>query len=931
MGRVGRAILILLIAFATAHPLLAQKATGRLVGTVIDEFNAMTLPTAPVEVVETGELVYTDMDGKFYLDLPAGSYQIKVTFGGYAEEIVKVNVVAGRTDAMRVSMTMERFKEEVLVTAEAETPELFTAEAQLVERKRATVITDNLAAEDIRANSDSDAAQAMSRVTGVSVVDGQYVFVRGLGERYSTTQLNGAVIPTTEPDKKVVPLDLFPSGLIQSIQVQKTYMPDRPADFTGGLVDIEPLNFPDKQIFDFSMGFGYNQVTTGDNFGTYPGGNTDWFGYDDGTRALPGVIPTDARVVRGNSFTEGGFSRDELQTFGRSFADTWEPRGLGDFLPGEGSTGAPNQSYSLVWGNSTEKLGAVFSFSYNHESQNQNEEQNFYKVSDDTVTIQNDYDFNISTTATTMGMVGNLAYKIDGNNRLAFENFYTNNSSNETRFFEGFNKDISTDIQDYRLFWVEEGIYSGKVSGEHYLESLSSSRIDWRTTFSRATREEPDLRETLYEYNPTIDEFVLADESQSGFRMFNDLNDNIYELAFDWSFYGTQWAGLPTMFKFGPYYQHRERDFSSRRFRFRPVATGQIDISLPPETLFAEENIGPYFEIREETRSTDAYTADQDITAAYGMVDLPFTERWRFIGGVRVERSNQNVITMDPFAIDTNISITSNLDNTDVLPGLNVVYALAPSQNLRFGYSQTVNRPEFRELAPFEFTDVVGGRAVVGNPDLVRATIQNLDARWEWFPGAGEVIAASFFFKDFTNPIERTVEATAQLRTSFTNADGAKNTGFELEFRKQVARNLFASANYTYVNSNIEIGRDTGQVQTSTNRPLAGQSPNVFNGTLDYEVPDWNFSFRVLYNWFDNRIVDVGSLGLPDIIEADRGILDLVAIKRFQIGDRDRGAQLRVAFDNVTNADYLYTQGGELQRLFKLGRTLMVSFSYSLY
>ena len=931
MGRVFRAILIVVTAFSTAHPLLAQKTTGRLVGTVIDEFNAMTLPTAPVEVVETGELVYTDMDGKFYLDLPPGSYRLKVTFGGYGEQIVSVNVVAGRTDTMRVSMTMERFTEEVLVTAEAETPELFTAEAQLVERKRAVAITDNLAAEDMRANSDGDAAQAMSRVTGVSVVDGRYVFVRGLGERYSTTQLNGAVIPTTEPDKKVVPLDLFPSGLIQSIQVQKSYMPDRPGDFTGGLVDIEPLNFPDKQIFDFSLGYGFNQVTTGDNFGTYPGGSRDWLGFDDGTRALPGAIPTDARVVRGNAFTEGGFTPEELQTFGRSFADTWEPRGLGAFRPSEAATGAPNQSYSLVWGNSTEKLGAVFSFSYNHTSQNQTEEQNFYKVSDQAVAIQNDYDFNISTTSTTMGMVGNLAYKIDGNNRLAFENFYTNNSVNETRFFEGFNQDIATDIQDYRLFWAEEGIYSGKVSGEHYLANLSNSRIDWKTTFSRATRDEPDLRETLYEYNPAVDEFVLADESQSGFRMFNGLDDNIYELGLDWSFYGTQWSGLPTMFKVGPYYQHRERDFSSRRFRFRPVATGRIDTSQPPETLFATENIGPFFELREETRPTDAYIADQDITAAYGMVDLPLSERWRLIGGVRVERSNQTVITSDPFAIDTTGSITSNLDNTDVLPGLNVVHALAPSQNLRFGYSQTVNRPEFRELAPFEFTDVVGGRAVVGNPDLVRATIQNVDARWEWFPGAGEVIAASFFFKNFTDPIERTVEATAQLRTSFTNAEGAQNTGFELELRKQVVPNLFASVNYTYVNSNIEIGRGAGEVQTSMDRPLAGQSPNVFNGTLDYQVPSWDFSFRVLYNWFDDRIVDVGSLGLPDIIENDRGILDLVAIKRFRIGDRDRGAQLRVAFDNLTDADYLYTQGGELQRLFRLGRTLTVSFSYSLY
>lgn len=932
MGRALRAFLTLALTMILVRPVPAQE-TGRIVGTVIDEFNAMTLPTAPVELAETGEVVYTDMDGKFTLALPPGTYQLRVTFAGYDEQLVEVTVAAGETQTMRVPMTMERFTEEVVVTGEAETAELFTAEAQLIERKKATVITDNLAAEDMRASSDSDAAQAMARVTGVSVVGGQYVFVRGLGERYSSTQLNGAVIPTTEPDKKVVPLDLFPSGLIQNVQVQKTYMPDRPADFTGGLVDIEPLNFPDEQILDFSVGYGFNGITTGENFRTYPGGDLDWLGFDDGTRSLPDVIPTNERVIRGGSFTAGGFSREQLETFGQSFDNVWEPRGLGAFRPSQASTATPNQSYSLVWGNSTEKLGAIVSFSYNYKNQNQAEEQNFFKVSDETITIQNDYDFEIATTRTTMGLVGNLAYKVDDNNRLAFENFFTNNSRNETRFFEGFNKDIATDIRNHRLYWIEEGIYSGKISGEHFVESLSNSRIAWKTTFSRATRDEPDLRETLYEFNPSVNDFVLADESQSGFRMFNDLNDDIYELGLDWSFFGTQWSGLPTMIKVGPYYQRRERDFSSRRFRFRPVATGQIDISQAPEVLFAPENIGPFFELREETRNTDTYGAEQDIIAAYGMIDLPLANRWRFVGGVRIERSEQNVSTFDLFAIDPTGEdiLTSNLDDTDVLPGLNLIHTLTPAQNLRFGFSKTVNRPEFRELAPFEFTDVVGGRATVGNPDLVRATIQNFDARWEWFPSAGEVIAASFFYKDFTDPIERTVEATAQLRTSYTNAAGARNTGFELEIRKQVAANIFASANYTYVDSDIEIGRDAGEVQTSMSRALAGQSANVFNANVEFQVPQWDFSIRALYNWFDDRIIDVGSLGLPDIIEDDRGILDLVAIKRFNVGDRDRALQLRFAADNLTNADYLFTQGGRVQRLFDLGRTFSVSLSYSLY
>ncbi len=255
-----------------ASPAFSQQ-TGKVAGVVIDQFNAMTLPMAPIEVVETGAVVYTELDGRYSLEVPAGTYQLRVTFAGYQEQLVPVTVVSGQMVSLDIAVSMERFSEEVTVTAEAETPQLFTAEAQLVERKKATVISDNLAAEDMRKNADSSAASAMQRVTGLTVVDGQYVFVRGLGERYSNTQLNGSTLPTTEPEKKVVPLDLFPSALIQSVQVQKTYMPDKSADFTGGLVSIEPLSFPDKQVFDFSLSYGFNTETTFQDFGTYPGGS----------------------------------------------------------------------------------------------------------------------------------------------------------------------------------------------------------------------------------------------------------------------------------------------------------------------------------------------------------------------------------------------------------------------------------------------------------------------------------------------------------------------------------------------------------------------------------------------------------------------------------------------------------------------------------
>lgn len=888
-----------------------QEATGQISGVVRDAFNAMGLPAAPVTIVSTGRTFYAELDGQFTAEAPAGTHEVRVSFSGYQEVVVSVEVEPGATTRLDVALTMERFAEEVVVTAEIEAPELFTAEAQMVERKRAAVITDNLASDEMKQNADSNAASAIKRVAGLTVVDNQYVFVRGLGERYSNTTLNGAVLPTTEPDKRVVPLDLFPTGLIESVSVVKSYLPDKPADFSGGLVEIDPLSFPTEPVLNFSMSQGYNTRTTFDDGLTYSGGSRDWLGFDDGTRGLPSAIP-DAKVVRTSRFTSAGFTPAELETMGESFSNVWTPR--------TGSLGQ-SQSYSFVAGNSWDRLGAIFSATWSEDHQNQTEDRTFFAVSGGDLEVQNDYDFDITTSKTSTGLVGNLAYKFSGSHRVALENFYTHNSKNEARVFEGYNNDVGENIRNTRLLWVEESIFSSRLSGEHAFSLFGASQVEWHANLSRATRDEPDLRETLYEFSPSIDSFVLADESQSGFRMFNDLDDQVVEVGLDWSVFFTQWDDLPAILKVGPQLTLRERDFSSRRFRMTPRTTGIADLTLVPEQIFTAENIGSAFELREETRPTDAYAAEQDVTALYGMLDLPLSRSLRVIGGARVERSNQRADTFDPYSARSEVA-TAALGDTDVLPGLSLVYALSDRTNVRGSYSHTVNRPEFRELAPFEFTDVVGGRAVVGNPNLERALIQNVDLRLETFQGAAEVLAASVFYKDFTNPIERIVQPTAQLRTSYANALGARNMGLELEGRRGFGR-LTASANYTLVSSAIELEATAGQVQTSLDRPLAGQSAHVFNVSADFGLPEIDGSVRVLYNYFDDRIVDVGSLGMPDIYEEGRGALDAVFQKRFSRWS------LRAAFDNLLDSEYRFTQGGELQRVFSLGRSISLSVSYA--
>src|SRR5687768_11742874 len=284
-----RTQVVALVAPAPARP---TGPTVRVTGVVRDESNAIALPGVPVEVVGTSQVVYTDVDGRYTLQVPAGRHQVKVLLEGYQEKTINVEAGEERTVTVNVGLTMVRFAETVTVTAQAIDVPTSSAEAQLIERRQSQVITDNVGSQEMKQNGDSDAAAAMSRVTGLSLVDNQYVFVRGLGERYSNTTLAGSVLPTTEPDKKVVPLDLFPSGLIDSVQVAKSYSPEKSAEFAGGLVQIVPLKFPSRPVMDFSYGVNYLSTTTGKAIILSPLGRRDWLGYDNGARSLPDGIPS---------------------------------------------------------------------------------------------------------------------------------------------------------------------------------------------------------------------------------------------------------------------------------------------------------------------------------------------------------------------------------------------------------------------------------------------------------------------------------------------------------------------------------------------------------------------------------------------------------------------------------------------------------------
>ena len=415
--------------------------------------------------------------------------------------------------------------------------------------------------------------------------------------------------------------------------------------------------------------------------------------------------------------------------------------------------------------------------------------------------------------------------------------------------------------------------------------------------------------------------------------MYNNQNENIWNPQINWltPFYK---GGLSGSVKFGVDYSRRERNFNSRRLRLALRGSTGIDTALPPNELFGDDNIRPNgFEISETTRITDAYIGTRDVYGGYGMVDVSLSPKFRVIGGVRVENVDQNVTSFDQFRPEQGRK-EAPYQETNVLPGVNAIYYLTPRHNLRFGYSQTVSRPDFRELALFDFTDITGGWQTVGNPNLVQTRIDNVDARWEYFPGGNQLIAGSFFYKKFRDPIERTIIATVGLLSTYDNAKAADNYGFEAEYRRgmdfvsQKLHEFAVSGNFTYVNSTIDLSNVEDQVLTSLVRPMQGQSKYVANFVAEWARPKWRSVARFYVNTYSERIDSVGAFGLPDIMQ--EGVTTLDAVYEFDVREGGRW-KIRFAAQNLSDPDYLWTQGGALFQRWQLGRTFKVGTTVKLF
>jgi len=924
----GKRFFCLVLVWLSLLTVAAAQASeaGKISGKVFDKGSQKPLMEAGVELIDEkapagapGKFGLTNSQGFFILTVNPGTYTLRVTYPNYQAATVKgVIIEAGKTVSRNVSIEPALVEiDEMRVVAR---PRGDVELVQLMKRKAASNIMDNISAETISKIPESDVAGILTRMPGVTIHDGKYLQARGMPKRYNRSSLNGAVLPTTKPNEKVVPLNLFPSGVVESINVAKSYSPDLPGNFSGGLAQIQTKSIPDRFMFKFSTGTEYNSVTTNEDFLTYRGSSTDWLGWDDGDRDLPGKVPPDKVTERGR-FSKIGYDKYFIEEVGEAFENNWKTY----------RKSAPfDQNFNFLVGNRFNRFGILFNAGYKLDYENRDKEQmNIYSVQQDgTLNVEKSYDFQRSTHKAQLNGLLNMGFEINPDHILYFNNFYNHTGEDETSFYQGYNSDIGVNINDTRLRWVEEEIYSGQLGGDHLFYLFFDHKIEWTYTYSMAEMTEPDLREYMYEYNPNTEKFLLADESMSGFRMWTEQEEDIKDAALNWTVSFDQWFGLTSKFKFGGAYLKRDREFWSRRFRYMPENTKRIDLSAPIEEIFAPQNINQYeYHLEETTRATDTYDADQEITAGYFMLDLPITEWLRITGGFRFEHSEINVTTVNLFKRGE--IIKTEIEGDDWFPSVNLTFTPMADMNIRLGYSETVSRPEFHELSPFEFTDVRGGRNIKGNPDLSVTEIKNYDFRWEWYLNESDIIALSVFYKDFTDAIERTIQPTIELRTSYVNADQAELFGVEFELRKNLGflspllSHWNVIGNYIFSDSESEVEPKPGFVPTNTTRKMVGQADHTYNLTIEYDNKNWGLTARLMFQHISDRIYEVGGLGLPDILEEDRTQLDFVLIKKFW-----EHYEFKLICNNLTNEEVLFTQGGNLFHKYKEGVSWKFKLSY---
>ncbi|MFN0250674.1 MAG: TonB-dependent receptor domain-containing protein [Kofleriaceae bacterium] len=884
---------------------------GVIKGSIIDNNTKVGLPAATIQIfgVVGGDITAaSELDGTYRLEVPAGTYKLTISTPEYIEQSKQITVP--EKGEIEINMNLDPAPIE---TGGEETIEIVDKidtrkeAAVLAVRRAASVVSDAVSSQEIARTPDSNAGDAMKRVVAVSVLDGRYVALRGLEGRYVTALLNGVLLPSPEPDRNAVPLDLFPTSLLATMTVMKSYSAELPGQFGGGTLSIDTSSFPTSFEFKIGVSTSANTVATGQDGlrNAQSKGALGFFGFDNGDRALPSAVPRD-RAVR-------NMDAGQQERIGESMLNVWTP---------QGETVTPNLGLNLMVGNTTrlgsKRVGYLASGMFRRNFTVREGTQGRLAANNDQLVQTDNLRFTTGAAESTLGGLVNVGVDLSPNDEIGVLGLYSHVGEDLNQQSIGYSDSEGSTVDITRMSFVERSLGFSQLYGKHHLVRSAGVELRWQANVATTQRRELDSRDLLY----SID--------GNGARQFEDQpgsGQHFWQILKDLS--GGGGADLraragDVQLRAGTMVQLSSRELGGRRFRFKPTGIAG-DRSMAGEELFDTVQIGPMFELEEDTLEEDAYTASLNTFAGYASAEYPFTEKLRGIAGARFEHSTQSMSNGSRFAVSGLETDVSKSDN-DVLPAANLVFAARPDMNVRAAYSYTLARPRFRELAPFLYYDYIRRRDISGNPDLATTHIHNADLRWEWFPSESEVFAVSTFFKQFVDPIEQVI-ANVNADATFQNADGGNIIGAEVEARTTLGRiapaldDFRLGTNVSVMRSRVQIGDDAmSQILTSKNRALYGQSPFVVNVNLGWAKPKVA-DLNLLYNVIGARIVDVGISGLPDIYEKPVHRLDFVASRMMR-----EDLRLKLAVGNILNQKVALEQGDITVNSYSPG----VSFSLAL-
>ena len=919
--------LYLFLAFLFSS-LIVSAQNIQLNGKILNTKNE-PLAGSTISVEGNGRAVAANAEGRFTVTLePGKKYTIIVSSVGYTSKSVEdVEVKPNEENNLTIVLEEKSTLSEVVVRSSVRKE---STNALLNFQKNNTSVSSGIAADFIRRTPDRNTGEILKRVSGTSIQDNKFVVVRGLGDRYNTAFLNGAQLPSSEPDRKSFSFDVIPASVVDNIVINKTATPDLTGEFAGGLIQVTTKDVPAKDFLSVGATFGYNTNSTFKNFNSNERSKTDWTGFSDNRRDLPAGFPASRAEYTGTN--ENPVSLEKRIEYSRLFRN--------DVYTQVSKNAAPIQTYNVAWGigrklKNDATFGTVLSVLYRKSENKALVNRNLFDAN--SVSLQS-FEDDQNKYGVNLGAMANFSY-IKGKHKVSFKNLFNRTYEDNYYFRSGPNIDRGGAVNLWSSVLTQRTFYTGIFEGSHLL-SKSGIKANWNAGYSFNNKSQPDLRTSAY-FN-----------GGSGYDWDQDDTRRFYSDLVDHGFSGSAALTIPfnikgekQLLKAGGSSLVRFRDFNSRIFRY-VESSEKFDESyrqLPYDKIFATPNIAENgFIIDEFTNPDDEYFGISTLNAGFVMLDNKISEKFRVIWGARLEYFEQYLNSHDRSAKQ----ITVDNEDWSILPSVNASYSFDQKNIIRVSGSQTVSRPEFRELAPFQFFDYEANYGVRGDAALKSTDIYNVDVRYEIYPGAGEAITLGGFYKRFINPIEfRLSPESVPARRNYTygNAKDADTYGVELELRKNLnflggtdlLSNFSLFANLTYIFSQVRFSDEAAGKVVSADRPVQGQSPYLINGGLQYSSKSSGWNGNILYNRVGNRLALVGNSEIPDIYENPRDVIDIQISKKVLA----KKGEIKLTFSDLLNKSQLFYENIDDKRAynggsdrvfssFKPGSTFSLGFTY---